>query len=90
MIDGDVGYFQTLKIDLCPLKTKICMAINILGTLSEPIGDAGNKDERKAAEGFKSSRNHHSCIVTSYRVDSPVLEPSGALEANAAAEWVLT
>jgi len=34
----------------------LCIAINILGTLSEPVGDAENKDERKAAEGFKLSR----------------------------------
>lgn len=49
---------QTLKIDLYPFKTKVYMAINILGTLSEPVGDAENKDGRKAAGGFKSSRTH--------------------------------
>ena len=42
------------------VKTKVYMAINILGTLSEPVGDAENKDGRKAAplrEG--SSRRAH-------------------------------
>ena len=68
---------QTLKIDLYPFKTKVYMAINILGTLSEPVGDAENKDGRKAAGGFKSSRTH-AYIVTSYRQGPSRVQPSTA------------